>query len=157
MAPTTLIDLTSIDLSQRIMGIPEIEKVNPQRGHMRHLDGITYMSPDRTAGIGFKDVHADEFWVPGHIPGRPLLPGVLMIEAAAQLSAFFMKLKKPELNFVGFVGADNIKFRGQVVPGDKLFIIVKEVEFRPRRLICDSQGVVNGTVVFEARIAGMPI
>ena len=157
MAPSFLIDIASIDLTQTIATAEDIEKVNPQRGDMRHLDRIIWKSADNSETVGCKDVRDDEFWVPGHIPGRPLLPGVLMIEAAAQLAAFLMKLRKPDLGFVGFVGCDNVKFRGQVMPGQQLLLLGKEAEFRPRRFICDAQGVVNGTLVFEARITGMPI
>ena len=157
MAPSLLIDLASIDLNRVIASAEDVERAIPQRGDMRHLDGIIWQSEDHTSTVGFKDVRPDEFWVPGHIPGRPLLPGVLMIEAAAQLAAYLMKLRKPDLHFVGFVGCDNVKFRGQVLPGAKLLLLGKEVEFRPRRVICDAQGVVDGNLVFEARITGMPI
>ena len=157
MAPPLLIDITSIDLSQVIATWEDIERAIPQRGDMRHLDGIIWQSPDHSATVGFKVVRDTEFWVPGHIPGRPLLPGVLMIEAAAQLAAYLMKLRKPDLGFVGFIGCDSVKFRGQVLPGSRLLLLGKEVEFRARRVICDAQGLVDGNLVFEARITGMPI
>ena len=157
MAPPLLVDLSQIDLDQVVYDVAAIEQANPQRGDMRQLDGICYMSPDKTATVGFKDVRDDEFWVPGHIPGRPLYPGVMMIEAAAQLAAFIMKQRKPDLGFIGFVGADEVKFRGQVVPGDRLYLLGREIQFKPRRLICAGQGVVNGNLVFETKITGMPI
>ena len=157
MAPSLLFDISALDLSRRIYSPKQIEAVNPQRGDMRQLDGIIHVDAEKGEGMGVKDVADDEFWVPGHIPGRPLLPGVLMIEAAAQLCAFLMKLRRPEVGFVGFLGADAVKFRGQVVPCDTLYILGKEFEFRPRRFICDTQAVVNGAIVFEGRITGMPI
>jgi 3-hydroxyacyl-[acyl-carrier-protein] dehydratase len=157
MAPSFFYDISQFDFSKPIAGPAEIEKINPQRGDMRHLDGIVWMAPDLTGTVGFKDVRENEFWVPGHIPGRPLLPGVIMIEAAAQLAAYIMKHRRPELDFIGFVGCDQVKFRGQVPPGKRLILIGKEVEFKPRRLICAAQGIVDGTLVFEAQITGMPI
>ncbi len=157
MAPPLLVDLSQIDLNARIADAAQIESMIPQRGDMRHLDGIIWANADHTATVGYKDVRHDEFWVPGHIPGRPLLPGVIMIEAAAQLAAYLMKLRLPNVGFVGFVGCDSVKFRGQVVPGQRLLLIGKEVQFKPRRVICDAQGIVDGNLVFEARITGMPI
>ncbi len=157
MAPILFFDLSGIEQKQPIAGPAQIEAVNPQRGHMRHLDAIVWMDEAHSGAIGYKDVRDDEFWVAGHIPGRPLFPGVLMIEAAAQLGAFVMKKRFPELNFVGFVGCDQVKFRGQVVPGDRLYLLGKEVQFKPRRFICAVQGVVRGTLVFESMITGMPI
>ena len=157
MAPELFFDLSQIDLDNILAGPEEIEACNPQRGDMRHLDGIIWMNDDRSGAVGFKDVRDDEFWVPGHIPGRPLYPGVLMIEAAAQLAAFIMKQRRPELGFIGFVRADDVKFRGQVVPGDRLYLLGREIQFKSRRLICAGQGVVNGNLVFETQITGMPI
>ena len=157
MAPPLLIDLASIDLNRVIAGPREIEAVNPQRGDMRHLDGIIWMNDARSQVLGFKDVRHDEFWVPGHIPGRPLLPGVIMIEAAAQLAAYVMNQRIPEAGFIGFVGCDKVKFRSQVLPGQRLLLLGKEIKFSKRRLICAGQGVVDGNLVFEIEITGMPL
>ena len=107
--------------------------------------------------MAFKDVRDDEFWVRGHIPGRPLLPGVLMIEAAAQMSSLYYKYVQKDPRFLGFGAVDGVKFRGQVVPGDRLLLLGKAVEIRSRRAVFDTQGVVGDKLVFEARITGMPI
>jgi len=157
MVPPILFDLSNINLNAVEHDVDAIERVNPHRGHMRMLDGIIYMSPEQDRAVAFKDVRADEFWVPGHIPGRPIFPGVLMIEAAAQLASFVSLHRLPGVKFLGFAGVDHVKFRGQVVPGDRLLFLGKEVEFRPRRIICQGQGLVNGTTVFEATIIGMPM
>ncbi len=157
MAPQLLFDITGIDLNRVAFDADEIERINPHRGAMRLIDGICWMSEDKNRAVAFKDVRADEFWVPGHIPGRPLMPGVLMIEAAAQVASYLTVLRLPGLKFMGFVGLDDVKFRGQVVPGDRLYIIGEGTECRPRRSICKAQGLVNGNLVFEATITGMPI
>lgn len=157
MAPQLLFDLTRFDLERLLYDTEQIESVNPQRGHMRQLDGIIHMDFDEAIILGYKDIGKDEFWVPGHIPGRPLYPGVMMIEAAAQLSAFLMKMHSPHLGFLGFVGCDEVKFRGQVIPGDRFYLLGKELKRNRRRFICNTQGVVNGNLVFEAKVQGMPI
>lgn len=157
MPPTFLLDLSAIDLDARVASREDIEAVNPQRGQMQHLDGIIWIDDAKSAVVGYKDVTDDEFWVPGHIPGRPLLPGVIMIEAAAQLAAWTMKQRRPELEFVGFVGCSDVKFRQQVTPGNRLYLIGKEHQFKARRFICNCQGLVDGELVFEAQITGMPI
>ena len=64
--------------------------------------------------VGFKDIRDDEFWVAGHIPGRPLFPGVLMIETAAQLASFYTKKFVGWKGFVGFGAVENCRFRAQV-------------------------------------------
>jgi 3-hydroxymyristoyl/3-hydroxydecanoyl-(acyl carrier protein) dehydratase len=84
-----------------------------------------------------------------------MLPGVLMIEATAQLASIVHRLKCKNSGFLGFTRCDDVVFRGQVVPGDTLYILGHELEMRPRRTICRGQGVVNGQLVFEATITGM--
>ncbi len=159
MAASLFIDLDQIALDgEPIFDTAAIEAVNPQRGHMRQLDGILYADIETNVVIGYKDVGEDEFWVEGHIPGRPLLPGVLMIESAAQLAAFMMKTWRLDADvFLGFIGCDRVKFRGQVVPGDRLYLIGRETNFGKRRFLADVQGVVHGKLVFEATVTGMPI
>ena len=154
MAPSLLFDISDIDLDFETYGVAEIEKVNPHRGAMRLLDRIVYESDDRKDYVAYKDVGQDEFWVPGHIPGRPIFPGVLMIEAAAQLASFIC-LRKMDHEFMGFAGVDDVKFRGQVKPGDRFILLGRELELRPRRCVSVAQGLVNGQLVFEARIKGM--
>lgn len=157
MVPQLLFDISGINLDSAQFGVDEIEKTNPHRGAMRLIDAITYMSPELDKAIARKDVRGDEFWVPGHIPGRPIYPGVLMIESAAQLASFVTLKKLGDVPFMGFAGVDEVKFRGQVVPGDTLYVLGSLVEFRRRRSICKAQGIVRGNMVFEAIITGMPM
>lgn len=150
-----LFDLNGIDLGGVAVSYDEVGTLNPQCGDMRHLHHVVWMSQDRTAALGVKYVRDDEFWVPGHIPGRPLLPGVIMIEAGAQLSSITYLKKSNRTVFLGFTRCDNVVFRGQVVPGDDLYLLAKERDFGARRFISDVQGIVNDRLVFEARITGM--
>ena len=157
MAPQLLFDICGLDFDKVQYGVEQIEQRNPHRGAMRMLDGVVYVQENFHTCVAYKDIRTDAFWVPGHIPGRPLFPGVLMIEAAAQLASFVTMLRYPDIKFMGFAKVDAVKFRGQVEPGDRLVILGKMVEFRHRRSICDGQALVNGTVVFEGRITGMPM
>ncbi|MHC4948156.1 MAG: 3-hydroxyacyl-ACP dehydratase FabZ family protein [Planctomycetota bacterium] len=155
MASTPLFDITPIDLDHVVLTAEQIEALNPQRGDMRQLDAVVWSSEDRQRLLGVKHVRDDEFWVPGHIPGRPLYPGVLMIEAGAQLSSLLYKLKSKEERFLGFTRCDHVSFRGQVVPGDTLHVLAQELSFGARRCVCLTQGMVDGQLVFEAKITGM--
>jgi 3-hydroxyacyl-[acyl-carrier-protein] dehydratase len=85
------------------------------------------------------------------------MPGVLMLEAAAQLCTYYYKKITQDERFLGFGGIDKVKFRGKVVPGDKLILIAKNIELRSRRAIFDTQGVVDGKLVFEGVIIGMVV
>ncbi len=157
MAPTLLFDISGLDLHKVQFGVQDIEKVNPHRGVMRLLDGVIHIDTQAGEAVAFHDVRPDAFWVEGHIPGRPLMPGVLMIELAAQTASFYTLRCIPNVSFLGFVGADDIKFRGQVEPGDRLIVVGQAVEMRRRRSICRAQCLLNGTIVFEGTITGMPM
>ncbi|MEE8508879.1 MAG: beta-hydroxyacyl-ACP dehydratase [Myxococcota bacterium] len=134
-----------------------VAELTPQRGAMRQLDYVIWMTDDSRQGLGVKHVHDDEFWVPGHIPGRPLMPGVLMLESCAQLCGVLHQCRTDDDRFVGFARCNDTAFRGQVVPGDTLYLLAKEVSYRPRRFVSAAQGVVNGKLVFEATITGMAL
>ena len=155
LAPSAFFDLTGIDLDRVLYDQEAIRAVNPQRGDMEQLHAITHADPKTGQIAGYKDIRADEFWVAGHIPGRPLFPGVLMIEAAAQLACFYTKTFLGWEGFVGFGGVDGVKFRGQVLPGCRMYILGQKISERHRRVFCNVQGIVDGAMVFEATITGV--
>ena len=80
-----------------------------------------------------------------------------MIESTAQCASWLFRTRFPALGFLGFLRCDETSFRGQVVPGDTFLILVEEIEATPRRFISRTQGIVNGKLVFEAKITGMAI
>jgi len=153
--PSFIINLESIDLTKTIAGPEEIRQVNPHRGAFELLQGITWVDESQHALIGYRDIRDDEFWVSGHIPGRPLFPGVLMIELAAQIASYYTKKHLKWKGFIGFGGVENCKFRQQVVPGQRLYVLCKKQWERHKRIGCTTQGMVNGTLVFEADIVGV--
>ena len=117
MPPTLLFDLNDIDLNTVEFTREDIAQVNPQSYEMSQLDGVIWHDLPKLLCLGYKDVTDHEFWVRGHIPGRPIMPGVIMIESAAQLASFFMKRVYGLEGFIGFSGIDHTKFRDTVVPG----------------------------------------
>ena len=157
MPPSLLINLSEIDLTKVEYDKEAIEQVNPQSYEMSQLDGIIWADLKSLRVLGFKDITAQEFWVRGHIPGRPIMPGVLMVEAAAQLSSFFMKRIYGLEGFIGFSGIDRAKFRDTVVPGDRLYLLGHISKIRSRQFSADVQGLVNGKMVFDTRVTGMRV
>lgn len=154
MPPQFLFDISHVDLTHEVYDQAAIRQANPQRGQMEQLNGIVHVDTENGRIIGYKDVRSDEFWVPGHIPGRPLLPGVLMIEAGAQLASFYTRNFVGWKGFIGFGGVQDCKFRQQVPPGVRMYILGQQVWYRHHRIRCDVQGIVSGAIAFEATIVG---
>lgn len=102
------------------MGVEEIQKIIPHRDPFLFVDGVTAFE-DIKFIEGYKKWTGKEDFFSGHFPGRPILPGVIMLEALAQLGAIFAKLAtggvKPG-NLLVFSGTDECRFRRLVVPGD---------------------------------------
>jgi 3-hydroxyacyl-[acyl-carrier-protein] dehydratase len=158
MPPPLLFDLSQIDLdAPPVFDKEAICRANPQRFEMQQLDGILWYDKDRFLVLGYKDVRADEFWIRGHIPGRPIMPAVIMIEAGAQLSSFFVKHIYGLKGFIGFAGIESAKFRSVVEPGQRLYLLGHITTFKSRKYIASVQGVVDGTIVFETVVSGMRV
>lgn len=157
MASPPLFDVSGIDLSRTICDSTGLDEILPQTGPMRQVDRIVWASDDLRKCLAVKEVRPDEFWCEHHIKGRPLFPGVLMIESTAQAASWLFRTRFPALGFLGFLRCDEASFRGQVVPGDTFVILIEEIEANPRRFISRTQGFVRNKLVFEAKITGMAI
>ena len=116
MAQRTLIlDFSEYDLENVIADIEEIRRWNPQRYEMEHLTAICHDDSARNVCVGYKDLGPDEFWIRGHMPGFPLMPGVIMCESAAQLASYHTrKHTLMQGDMVGFGGLEKVRFRGVV-------------------------------------------
>lgn len=158
MPPVLLFDISDKDLnSEPVFNRDDILKVNPQSYEMQQLDGILWYDKEERLVLGYKDITDKEFWIRGHIPGRPLMPGVIMVESAAQLLSFFVKGIFEIDGFIGFAGIDKTKFRSTVVPGDRLYLLGKLNPLKGRKYSAVIQGVVNGKMVFETFVSGMRV
>jgi len=158
MPPALLFDLAKIDLNaEPIFNKEAIAAVNPQRYEMQQLDGVLWCDEQQRMILGYKDVTENEFWVHGHIPGRPLMPGVIMVEAAAQLASFFVRTMYEFEGFIGFAGIESAKFRSVVAPGQRLYLLGHLTRFKRRKFDFSAQGLVGDTMVFEAAISGLKV
>jgi len=142
----------NIPTGEAVMDINEIMQVLPHRYPFLLLDRIVgFEGESRCTGI--KSVTFNEPFFPGHFPGHPVMPGVLQLEAMAQLSSILL-LRKPEnQGKIGyFMCADKVKFRKPVVPGDTLFIESEITRMRSSIASATARCTVNGQVVSEAEL-----
>lgn len=137
------------------MTIEEIMGCLPHRFPMLLVDRVLEFEPRKRCKC-LKNVTINEHYFEGHYPGRPLMPGVLQLEAMAQ-SAAVVLLSDPEFrNFVPVIGAiDNVKFRRQVVPGDQLIMDCELVKLKGTvgRVVCKAS--VDGQTASEMEMTFM--
>jgi len=154
-----LVDLSKVDFDNPIADIEEIRKYNPQRFEMEQLTAVVYLDKETVTCAGYKDVTSQDFWVRGHMPGMPLMPGVVMLEAVAQLCSFVtQKLDLLGCAMVGFGGLEEVRFRDPVLPGDRLVVMCRlDKVRRGRMIVCNFQGAVKDRLVVEGILKGIPI
>ncbi|NLE37984.1 MAG: beta-hydroxyacyl-ACP dehydratase, partial [Pirellulaceae bacterium] len=108
--------------------------------------------------VGYKDIGPDDFWVRGHMPGLPLMPGVIMCEAAAQVASYYaLKYKLLDAKMIGYGGLDDVRFRGVVRPGDRFVIVVRLLKVRRMMLTCEFQCFVGTNLACEGILKGIPL
>ena len=159
MPPPSLFPLESLDFDNPQFDLDEIRKVNPQRHEMEQLTAVLTVDRESQSLAGYKDLSDNEFWTTGHMPGFPLMPGVVMCECAAQLAGFYArKYNVLGGDYVGFGGMNDVKFRYPVFPGDRLVLMAMVTKVRPhRRAEFDFQGFVSDRMVFCGSMFGVPI
>lgn len=132
----------------------EIEAIIPHRAPFLLLDRVTTMEPGVSATAEL-DVTVDMFWVPGHFPEYPVMPGVLVVEAMAQTGAVaLLSLPENAGKLAFFAGIDKVRFKRQVVPGDTLTFSISitkargAIGFGEATASVDGQLACSGTLMF---------
>jgi 3-hydroxyacyl-[acyl-carrier-protein] dehydratase len=133
---------------KKTFNIEEIQKLLPHRYPFALVDRITDFVPGKSA-TGLKNVTFNEPHFQGHFPGKPIMPGVLIVEAMAQVGGVVMT-QVPELEggMFLFAGIDKVRFRRQVVPGDQLIMTVELLWVKQRRF-----GKMQGRAEVDGQLA----
>jgi 3-hydroxyacyl-[acyl-carrier-protein] dehydratase len=157
VAKELILDFSAYDVNQVVADTEEIRRYNPQRFEMEQLTAICYENTESKTCVGYKDVGPNDFWVRGHMPGMPLMPGVIMCEAAAQLASYYSHKYKLMEGVIGFGGLENVRFRGVVRPGDRFVIVSRLLKLRRSIMTCEFQCFVGENLVCEGELKGISL
>jgi UDP-3-O-[3-hydroxymyristoyl] N-acetylglucosamine deacetylase / 3-hydroxyacyl-[acyl-carrier-protein] dehydratase len=148
--------VSTVGTTTTVLGIEDIMKVLPHRYPFLLVDRIIELEEKKRI-VGIKNVTINEPFFQGHFPGHPIMPGVLIVEAMAQVGGMLLmgQFGDPESRVVYFMSLDNVKWRKPVRPGDQLRFELDLVQVRGP--VCRMHGVakVDGEVVCEADMAAM--
>jgi 3-hydroxyacyl-[acyl-carrier-protein] dehydratase len=142
--------------SKTIFTLEDIQKILPHRYPFALVDRIIEYVPGKRA-VGIKNVTFNEPHFQGHFPGRPLMPGVMIVEAMAQVGGIVLtQLPDMEGGLFVFAGIDKVRFRRPVVPGDQLVMTTELLCIKRRRFgkmnsfaVVDGQRVAEGELMFS--------
>lgn len=149
--------MSPLEPGKTSLDINEIMQVLPHRYPFLLIDRIEDIKPGESA-VGIKAVTYNEHYFQGHFPQKPVLPGVLIIEAMAQAAAAYTSYTENldvEGKIVLFMGVDKARFRKPVTPGDLMRIVVKTAQRRPPVWRFEGEAYVDGKLVADAVFAAM--
>jgi len=152
-----ILDFSAYDTNRVVADIEEIRRYNPQRFEMEQLTAICYEDAQNNICVGYKDLGPDEFWARGHMPGMPLMPGVIMCEAAAQVASYYSRKYKLMDGLIGFGGLERVSFRGVVRPGERFVIVCRLLKVRRTIMTCEFECFVNENLVCDGVLKGISL
>lgn len=132
-----------------MLDINQIQEILPHRFPMLLVDRVLEIGDE--SAVGIKNVSINEAYFQGHFPGQPLMPGVLIAEALAQMGAVLMmsKLPNPQDKLILFAGIEKVRFRRPVTPGDQMRLEVEFVVKKARVAKMRGKAIVDGQVAAE--------
>jgi 3-hydroxyacyl-[acyl-carrier-protein] dehydratase len=132
----------------------EIQNILPHRYPFLLVDQITELEPNVKA-VGIKNVTINEPFFQGHFPNNPIMPGVLIVEAMAQVAGILAFRSGKQGNIIYFMSIEKAKFRKPVIPGNQLKLAIKVLKIRNNVWKFSGEAFVNDMLVSEAEFTAM--
>jgi 3-hydroxyacyl-[acyl-carrier-protein] dehydratase len=143
---------TTLDIEKTTLDIKQIQEIIPHRYPFLFVDKVEELEPGIRA-VGYKNITMNEYFFQGHFPEEPILPGVIIIEALAQVGAVaLLSMESYKGKIAYFGGINKAKFRKKVVPGDVLKLDVEIIKMKGPVGIGLGIASVNGVKVAQAEI-----
>ncbi len=143
-------------MTEPVLNVEEILKVLPHRYPFILVDRILELEADKRV-VGLKNVTINEPFFPGHFPGRPVMPGVLILEAMAQVGGVlaYQSIEDIEGKLIYFMAIDKVKFRRPVVPGDQIIFELTSLHRSSRAWKMAGKALVEGKVAAQAELTAV--
>lgn len=150
---TTAIASAHTESAPTTFNVNDIQDLLPHRYPFALVDRIIDYVPGKKS-VGIKNVTINEPFFPGHIPNRPIMPGVLIVESMAQVGGVILtQLPGMRGKFFAFAGIDGVRFRRPVIPGDQLVMTLELLSFKRNRIAkMHGRAVVDEQLVCEAEM-----
>lgn len=130
----------------------EIKNIIPQREPFLMIDEVEQYIPGESC-TAYKNVSKDEYYFKGHFPGNPIMPGVLIVEALAQTGAVaILSMEENKGKNALFGGIDKLRFKKQVIPGDRLKLEVKIIKRKGPIGIGEAVATVDGKIAVKGEL-----
>jgi beta-hydroxyacyl-ACP dehydratase FabZ len=141
-------------MSDVVLDVEQIKELLPHREPFLFVDAVTRIEPNLIEG--YREIKPDEFYFPGHFPGFPVLPGVLMVEAIAQIGIILVSKVREERRGRNtlFAGIEHVRFRRQVAPGDHLLLSADIISGRSSVYKIHGTAMVGDELACEAVVIG---
>lgn len=152
--PSWIIEPDCWETAKLIADLAVIRQYNPQRFEMEQLTAVTYEDPTHHICVGYKDLAINEFWVRGYARQSPIMPPLLMCEAAAQLANYYAQKHKLYAVQGGLVGLKDVHCHGIANPGERLYVLARLLRIRGVLMTCQFQCAVRERLVCDGVLVG---
>lgn len=155
-----IVDLSTLDLEGVAIPEDELRSLLPHDHEFRLIDRVCHLDLEAGIAVGYKDWDDNPWWARGHIPGRPIMPGVLLAEGAAQIGSVLVKKVEGwgEETFIGLAGLDKARFRGTVIPPGRVYFVSKAGRLSGGRLArYPAQAFFDGKLVLDMEMLGAKV
>ncbi len=154
-----IVDLSTINLTETVLPDEELRAALPHDHEFRLIDAICFLDMEEQLVVGYKDWDENPWWARGHVPGRPLMPGVLMIEGCAQVAAVLVQRSEQWRtdSLIGLGGINKARFRRMITPPARVHFVAKMGRTTKRMARYPAQCFVNGELALDCELMGVPL